>query len=48
MAQVHATLALASATAMQAPVDGSEPGMSGPEFSAWHQAAGVKPKGGAE
>ncbi|MFB7228474.1 hypothetical protein ACFCY9_12230 [Streptomyces fimicarius] len=42
-AQAHATLALAAATAMQAAVDGSEPGMSGPEFAAWHKAAGVKP-----
>ncbi|MFC8625660.1 hypothetical protein [Streptomyces anulatus] len=42
-AQVHATLALAAATAMQAAVDGSEPGMSGPEFAAWHRVAGVKP-----
>ncbi|WP_128817982.1 hypothetical protein [Streptomyces sp. S063] len=42
-AQVHATLALVAATAMQAAVDGSEPGMSGPEFAAWHKAAGVKP-----
>ncbi|MEH0428806.1 hypothetical protein QBB34_21225 [Streptomyces stelliscabiei] len=42
-AQVHATLALTAATAMQAPVDGSEPGMSSPEFQAWYTAAGVKP-----
>ncbi|MFP3990688.1 hypothetical protein U9R90_25125 [Streptomyces sp. E11-3] len=48
-AQVHATLALAAATAMQAAVDGSEPGMGSPEFAAWYSAAGVKPqpKGGA-
>lgn len=47
-AQVHATLALVAATAMQAGVDGSEPGMGSPEFEAWYQAAGVKPqpKGG--
>lgn len=47
-AQVHATLALAAATAMQAAVDGSEPGMGSPEFAAWYSAAGVKPpkKGG--
>ncbi len=47
-AQVHATLALAAATAMQAAVDGSEPGMGSLEFAAWYQAAGVKPqpKGG--
>lgn len=43
-AQVHATLALTAATAMQAAVDGSEPGMGSPEFSAWYQAAGVKPQ----
>ncbi|MFJ1858796.1 hypothetical protein ACIOHA_15975 [Streptomyces anulatus] len=41
-AQVHATLALAAATAMQAAVDGSEPGMSGGEFHAWYEVAGVK------
>lgn len=48
-AQVHATLALVAATAMHAAVDGSEPGMGGPEYAAWYQAAGVKPsKGGAD
>ncbi|WP_086710277.1 hypothetical protein [Streptomyces antimycoticus] len=48
-AQVHATLALAAATAMQAAVDGSEPGMGSGEFHEWYQAAGVKPsKGGAD
>ncbi|WP_267244399.1 hypothetical protein [Streptomyces sp. PR69] len=45
-AQVHATLALAAATAMAAPVDGCEPGMSGGEYQAWYKAAGVKPTGG--
>jgi hypothetical protein len=47
-AQAHATLALTAATAMQAAVDGSEPGMGSPEYAAWYQAAGVKPepKGG--
>lgn len=46
-AQVHATLALTAATAMQAAVDGSEPGMAPQEFEAWYQAAGVKAtKGG--
>ncbi|WP_318202911.1 hypothetical protein [Streptomyces sp. SCL15-4] len=46
-AQVHATLALTAATAMQAAVDGSEHGMGGPEYAAWYEAAGVKPaKGG--
>ncbi|MFE7128909.1 hypothetical protein [Streptomyces sp. NPDC057617] len=43
LAHVHATLALAAATAMQAPVDGSEPGMSPAEFREWHRGAGVKP-----
>ncbi|MFI8104744.1 hypothetical protein [Streptomyces sp. NPDC086023] len=43
-AQVHATLALTAATAMQAAVDGSEPGMGSGEFHEWYQAAGVKPK----
>lgn len=45
-AQVHATLALAAATAMQAAVDGSEPGMGATEFQEWYEAAGVRPKGG--
>jgi hypothetical protein len=39
----HALLALTAATAMQAAVDGSEPGMGTPEFTAWYRAAGVKP-----
>ncbi|MET9815282.1 hypothetical protein [Streptomyces sp. NPDC006355] len=43
-AQVHATLALAAATAMQAAVDGAEPGMGSAEFQAWYDAAGVKPR----
>lgn len=43
-AQVHATLALAAATAMQAGVDGCEPGMGSAEFHEWYQAAGVKPQ----
>lgn len=41
-AQVHATLALAAALAMQAPVDGSEPGMGVDEYRAWYSAAGVR------
>ncbi|MEU3899766.1 hypothetical protein [Streptomyces sp. NPDC045251] len=45
-AQAHATLALAAATAVSAPVDGAEPGMSSPEWKAWYDAAGVKPKAG--
>ena len=43
-ALAHATLALAAATAMSAPVDGAEPGMGTPEFAAWYEAAGVKPR----
>ncbi|MDX3831355.1 hypothetical protein [Streptomyces europaeiscabiei] len=42
-AQVHATLAHTAATAMQAPLDGSEPGMGADEYHAWYDAAGVKP-----
>lgn len=42
-AQAHATLALAAAVAMQAPVDGSEPGMGVDEYRAWYSSAGVKP-----
>lgn len=42
-AQVHATLALAAATAMQAPVAGHARGMSGPEFTAWLRVAGHAP-----
>lgn len=47
-AQVHATLALAAATAMHATVDGTELGVGEDEFQAWYDAAGVKPqpKGG--
>lgn len=41
-AQVHATLALAAATAMRATVDGTELGVSEAEFQAWYDAAGVK------
>jgi hypothetical protein len=43
MATAHALLASAAATAMQAAVDGSEPGMGSEEFHAWYVAAGVKP-----
>ncbi|MFF5422328.1 hypothetical protein ACWCQE_27530 [Streptomyces sp. NPDC002409] len=48
LATAHATLALTAATAMQAPVEGAEPGMSVPEAVAWHRTAGVMPvkKGG--
>jgi len=47
-AQVRATLALTAATAMQAAVDGSEPGMGSGEFEQWYRAAGVKPKRGGD
>lgn len=48
LATAHALLANAAATAMQAAVDGSEPGMGSLEFHEWYQVAGVKPpKGGA-
>ncbi|HET6636815.1 MAG TPA: hypothetical protein VFH77_17500 [Streptomyces sp.] len=40
-ATAHATLALAAAVAMQAPVDGCEPGMTPREHEAWRRAAGV-------
>jgi len=40
-AQAHATLALVAVTAMAAPVDGTEPGMSPAEYDAWHRT--VKP-----
>lgn len=43
-AQVHATLALTAATAMQAAVDGSEPGMGATEFQEWYDVAGLKPQ----
>ncbi|MFD8687981.1 hypothetical protein [Streptomyces sp. NPDC059651] len=43
LAQVHATLALTAATAMQASVDGAEPGMGAGEFEEWYEVAGVKP-----
>jgi hypothetical protein len=47
LAQVHATLALAAATSMSAPLDGEpETGLPQRDAEAWYQAAGVKPKGG--
>lgn len=46
-AQVHATLALAAATAMGAPLDGeADSGIPQRDAEAWYQAAGVKPKDG--
>lgn len=47
-AQVHATLALAAATAMHANVDGTELGPGEDEFQAWYEAAGVKPQTGGD
>ncbi|MEI5520690.1 hypothetical protein WB388_08750 [Streptomyces brasiliscabiei] len=44
VALTRATLALAAATAMSAPVDGAETGMGSPEFAAWYEVAGVKPQ----
>lgn len=48
-AQVHATLALAAATAMGAPVEDDLAGLTIEDREAWYQAAGVKPRrnGGA-
>lgn len=48
-AQVHATLALAAATAMSAPVDGeADSGMPRADVREWMRVAGVNPpKGGA-
>lgn len=45
-AQVHATLAVAAATALHASVVGTELGPGEDEFQAWHEAAGVKPQTG--
>ncbi|MFI6251457.1 hypothetical protein [Streptomyces sp. NPDC051016] len=46
-AQAHATLSLAAATAVSAPVDGTEEGMPPVDATAGYQAAGVRPaKGG--
>ncbi|MFI9079173.1 hypothetical protein ACIGW8_22335 [Streptomyces sioyaensis] len=50
-AQVHATLALAAATAMGAPIDGEpDSGLPQREAEAWYEVAGTKPqpKGGAD
>ncbi|MEU6342157.1 hypothetical protein ABZ883_14590 [Streptomyces sp. NPDC046977] len=42
-AQIHATLALAAATAMGAPVDGeADSGLPPRDAKAWYDAAGVK------
>jgi hypothetical protein len=48
LAQVHATLALATATAMGAPVDQeADSGLPPQDAKAWNDAAGVNGKGGA-
>jgi hypothetical protein len=44
-AQVHATLALASATALSAPVDSEIAGLTVEQYDAWYKTAGVS-KGG--
>lgn len=43
MAQVHATLALAAATAMGAPVEDDLAGFTVEDRDAWYKAAGEKP-----
>lgn len=45
-AQVHATLALAAATALSAPVNDEHPGFTVEEWDAWFAAAGTRPGGG--
>ncbi|CAL9599437.1 hypothetical protein [Streptomyces sp. enrichment culture] len=47
-AQVHATLALAAVTAVSAPVDGSEPGMSPSDWRAWRAVTTASSNGGSE
>lgn len=46
-AAVHASLALAAATAMQAPVEGCEGGMTVAEWRAWARVAATRQDGGA-
>ncbi|MFD5509164.1 hypothetical protein ACFWIB_15485 [Streptomyces sp. NPDC127051] len=46
IAQVHATLALAAATALSAPVEDDLAGFTTEEWDAWHTAAGTRPGGG--
>ncbi|MFF2852611.1 hypothetical protein ACFVT5_40920 [Streptomyces sp. NPDC058001] len=43
MAQAHATLALAAATAMGAPVEDDLAGLTVEEHDAWYAVAGTKP-----
>jgi hypothetical protein len=46
LAQVHATLALAAATAMGAPVDGeADSGLPPQDAKAWNAVAGVNTRG---
>ena len=47
LAQVHATLALAAATAMAAVVEDDLAGFTVEERDAWYAVAGTAPKGGA-
>lgn len=47
-AQVHATLALAAATAMSAPVADELAGFTTEEFDAWYKAAGTRPGGASD
>lgn len=44
-AQVHATLALAAATALAAPTQGDDnAGLTPPEWAAWERAAATRPE----
>jgi hypothetical protein len=47
-AQVHATLALAAATAGQTSVLAVHHDINDMDVDAWHEAAGAKPQGGAD
>ncbi|MCX4827133.1 hypothetical protein OG746_26935 [Streptomyces sp. NBC_01016] len=48
-AQVHATLALAAATAMGAPMDGhGDSGLPPLDCEEWYRVAGVKPRKGGD
>lgn len=46
LATAHATLALAAATALTAPVRSASPETNGREWNAWQKAAGTAPQGG--
>ncbi|MFF9310122.1 hypothetical protein ACF1BS_04340 [Streptomyces sp. NPDC014748] len=46
VAQVHATLASVAVTAVSAPVDGAEPGMTPTEWRAWVKATAAEPADG--